>query len=114
MNNKAIDRHVQVTDLVNGGTELMTATAWITSHAALTRAVRTYVDQHPAANYEIGGTVDAGSIQLDEGPQRLHIEWKSAAAAAPAVRPPRRADHESALRGPLSPPANEGLQNRDT
>lgn len=77
MNNKAIDRHVQVTDLVNGGTELMTATAWITSHAALTRAVRTYVDQHPAANYEIGGTVDAGSLQLDEPGKRLHLEWRT-------------------------------------
>lgn len=78
MNNKAIDRHVQVTDLVNGGTELMTATAWITSHAALTKAVRSYVDQHPAANYEIGGTVDAGSLQLDEPGKRLHLEWKLA------------------------------------
>lgn len=77
MNNKAIDRHVQVTDLVNGGTELMTATAWITSHAALTKAVRSYVDQHPAANYEIGGTVDAGSLQLDEPGKRLHLQWRT-------------------------------------
>lgn len=77
MTSSAMHRQVLVTDKVTGGTELMTATAWITSHAALTRAVRSYVDQHPAANYEIGGTVDAGSLRLDEGPQRLHLEWRT-------------------------------------
>lgn len=77
MTSSAMHRQVLVTDKITGGTELMTATAWITSHAALTRAVRTYVDQHPAANYEIGGTVDAGSLQLDEPGKRLHLEWRT-------------------------------------
>ncbi|KXP00887.1 hypothetical protein [Tsukamurella pseudospumae] len=88
MTSKAIDRHVQVTDLVNGGTELMTATAWIIDHAALTRGVLRYVNQHPEAKYEIGGTVDAGSLQLDEPGKRLHLQWRTVERPKDALTAP--------------------------